>query len=182
MKSFVIGLFLSSTVYCQTPSIEIQNAILENVYYWDQHIRKSKSNCSELEIKYYDSINVLTVDNYILKYGFPLNEPLSRNAYFGIYYAIQHADLNRQQMYLDKFKILADLGTIEMKKYAMMYDRILVRTIGKQKYGEQMQADPSNNYLEYVSFVNIDSVQIYRKQLGLDSLDLNKKVQLIRKE
>ena len=69
-----------------------------------------------------------------------------------------------------------------MKKYAMMYDRILVRTIGKQKYGEQMQADPSNNYLEYVSFVNIDSVQIYRKQLGLDSLDLNKKIQLIRKE
>ena len=182
MKSFVIGLLLSSTVYCQTPSIEEKNAILENVYYWDQHIRKSKNKCSEREIKYFDSINVLTVDNYILKYGFPINEPLSKNAYFGIYYTIQHAELNRQQLYLDKFKILADRGVIEMKKYAMMYDRILVRTTGKQKYGEQMQADQSNNFLEYVSFINIDSVQIYRKQLGLDSLDLNKKIGLIRKE
>jgi hypothetical protein len=181
MKSFVIGLFLTSALYLQTNSIEMRNAILENVYFWDQHIRKSKNNCTEQDIKYYDSINVLTVDNYIVKYGFPMNEPLSRNAYFGIYYTIQHADLNRQQMYLDKFKILADRGIIEMKKYAMMYDRIMVSTIGKQKYGEQMQADSANNFLEYLPFINIDSVQIYRKQLGLDSLDLNKKIQLIKK-
>jgi hypothetical protein len=182
MKNIVIGILLSSTAYSQTNSIEIKNAILENIYYWDQHIRKTKNNCSERDIKYYDSINILTVDNYILKYGFPMNEPLSRNAYYGIYYAIQHADLSRQQQYLDKFKTLADRGIIEMKKYAMMYDRILVRSIGKQKYGEQMQPDLSHNFLEYVSFINIDSVQIYRKQLGLDSLDLNKKIRLIRKE
>jgi hypothetical protein len=182
MKSFATGLLLSSIFFCRTNSIEVQNAILENVYYWDQHVRKSKNNCSERDIKYYDSINVLTVDNYITKYGFPINEPLSKNAYYGIYYAIQHADLNRQQRYIDKFKILADNGKIEMKKYAMMYDRILVRTIGKQKYGEQMQPDESNNFLVFVPFLNIDSVQIYRKQLGLDSLDLNKKIQLIRKE
>jgi len=60
----------------------------------------------------------------------------------------------------------------------MTYDRVSVKTIGKQKYGEQRYHDTTDNILKYYPFISVDSVQIFRRQLGLDPLDLNKRTML----
>ena len=181
MKNILIILLLSTKVYSQTTILSLQNDYLENICYWDQHARKSKYNCSDQETNYTDSVNLLKLEYYIKRFGFPLTRQYSENAYNGVFYTIQHADLSVQEKYISKIRQAADSGFIAMKKYAMMYDRILNRNIGKQKYGEQRYHDTVDNYLKYVPFINIDSVQFYRKQIGLDSLDLNKKVKLMVK-
>ena len=181
MKNILIILLLSTQMFSQTNLLTKQNEYLEKIYYWDQHVRKSKYNCSDKEIAYTDSINEIKLNYYLKLFGFPLTRQYSETAYNGVFYTIQHADLSVQEKYISKIKQIADSGFIAMKKYAMMYDRILHRTIGKQKYGEQRYHDTIDNYLKYVPFINIDSVQIYRKQIGLDSLDLSKRVKLMVK-
>jgi len=168
-------------MYSQINFLPQQNEYLENICYWDQHARKSKNNCSDKEINYIDSVNLLKLEYYINRFGFPLTKQYSETAYNGVFYTIQHADVSVQEKYISNIRQAADSGFIVMKKYAMMYDRILNRTIGKQKYGEQRYHDTLDNYLKYIPFINIDSVQFYRKQIGLDSLDLNKKLKLMVK-
>ena len=128
-----------------------------------------------------DSINQRKLDGYFYKFGLPNTKLFTKGAYNGIYYTIQHSTLASQKKYLNYIKQLADSGFLSQKKYAMTYDRIFVGTIGKQKYGEQMFIDSTTNYLKYFPFINKDSVQLYRKQLGLDTLDLNIQIRMIKK-
>jgi hypothetical protein len=180
MQKLIIILFVSTSIYSQT-NISVQNKILEDVYYWDQHIRKSYNNCSDQEHEYTDSVNRVIVKYIINTFGFPLTRAYSKNAINGIYYTIQHDKIEVQQKYFQQIKQLSDSGFISKKHYAMTYDRILSRTTGKQKYGEQRYHDTTDHILKYIPFINIDSVQIFRKQLGLDSIDLNKKTRVIIK-
>lgn len=180
MRKLIIILFSTTNIYSQM-SISMQNKILENVYYWDQHVRKSYSNCSDKEQEYTDSVNRIIVKYIINTYGFPLKREYSKNGIYGVYYVLQHDKIDIQQKYFPQIKQLCDSGLIPKKYYAMTYDRILSRTTGKQKYGEQRYHDTTDNVLKYIPFINIDSVQIYRKQLGLDSIDLNKKTRVIVK-
>lgn len=180
MRKLIIVLFVSINTYSQT-NISVQNKILEDVYYWDQHIRKSYNNCSDQERQYTDSVNRVTVKYIINAFGFPLTRAYSKNAIYGIYYSIQHDKIEVQQKYFQQIKQLSDSGFISKKHYAMTYDRILSRTTGKQKYGEQRYHDTADHMLKYIPFINVDSIQIYRKQLGLDSIDLNKRIRMIAK-
>ena len=164
MLKVIFILFVSINMYSQA-SIFKQNQILEDVYYWDQHVRKSYNNCSDKEQTYTDSINRIKVKFIINAFGFPINKQYSKNAINGVYYSIQHDDIEVQEKYFPQIKQLTDSGFISKKQYAMMYDRILIKTTGKQKYGEQRYHDTIDNILNYFPFINIDSVQIFRKQL-----------------
>jgi hypothetical protein len=177
----VLFSIITINLYSQQTLIQLQNKTLEDVYFWDQYYRKSKNHCNNHEMKYRDSINKKIVTDFIDFYGFPLERKYSKNAINGIYYTIQHSNLSFQEKYLDKIKELSDSDLISKKKYAMTFDRVLIGKTGKQKYGEQRFYDSIEKKLKYYPFINIDSVQFYRKLLGLDSLNLNKKTTLIFK-
>ena len=104
MQKLIIILFVSTSIYSQT-NISIQNKILEDVYYWDQHIRKSYNNCSDKEIEYTDSVNRVIVKYIINAFGFPLTRLHSKNAINGVYYAIQHDKIEFQQKYFQQIKL-----------------------------------------------------------------------------
>ena len=120
MKNTLTLLLLSTQAYSQTNLLAKQNEYLENICYWDQHVRKSKYNCSDKETIYTDSINQIKLNYYIKAFGFPLTRQYSETAFSGVFYTIQHADLSVQEKYIKSIKQIADSGFIPMKKYAMM--------------------------------------------------------------
>ena len=181
MTKFLILFLISIKTFSQTLDYEKQNEILEKVYYTDQELRKNKNGVTELEFNHQDSINLVTVDRLIKDFGFPSTKKINRKAYLGLFYAIQHSDIKHQSQYINNFKTLADSGLLDVQKYAMMFDRILVGTVGKQKYGEQFYHDTTNNTLKYEPFINKDSVQIFRAQLGLKPINLDVNINLILK-
>jgi hypothetical protein len=144
-------------------------------------VRQPKNYCSDKEVNIQDSIDLQKVERFIVKYGFPASKKYSTKAIDGVYYTIQHSNLKTQKKYFGLISQLCDSGFISRKKYAMTYDRILVGTIGKQKYGEQMFIDTTTFSLKYFPFINKDSVQIFRNQLGLDSLDFKINIRIIKK-
>jgi hypothetical protein len=184
VQKFIILILITFTSCTSIPkikSVKSQNKFLEELYFYDQYVRHFKNSYSDLEVRNQDSLNQKKLDWYFKKFGLPTSKLFTQNAYNGLYYTIQHANVEWQKKYLNYVKLLADSSLISNKKYAMTYDRILVGTIGKQKYGEQMFIDSTTNDLIYFPFVYKDSVQIYRNQLGLDYLDLNIQIRLIKK-
>lgn len=116
-----------------------------------------------------DSINQRLVFSLIDNFGWPSNEEISENASKGIFYVIQHASLDNQLKYKDLVIKAYNNKQIAVYDYAIFVDRINVRQGINQKYGTQSSIDPlGNHYLLPVE--NMDSVEIYRRQVWLDSL------------
>lgn len=176
--NFIIVKILCLTFSClfHYPTLNEKNSILEDLYIWD---RNSRRYCEGNDIKNRDKLNQQILTQYIDKYGFPkCEDSLSDAAYHGAFYTIQHSNFEMMQIYLEDIKNLVNCKKLEIKKYAMMVDRISEQKTGFQIYGTQFYRDTSDNYLKLCPFRNKDSVQYYRNLIGLDSIDVNMKIQL----
>jgi hypothetical protein len=92
---------------------------------------------------------------------------LGDEAIVGVFLTLQHInDVVKQKQY---FVLWKHLATFKEEKLNLAYleDRILLNEIGTQKYGTQFVIDKITNERKLVPLINKDSVDYYRKSVGL---------------
>jgi hypothetical protein len=99
-----------------------------------------------------------TVDSFLTMGKFPS---------LAFYYVIIHGGLFVQQKYFSLFKQLQQHDFIDSYMLATMEDKMLMNENKPQKYGTQLCNPYSTNYYYPYNFFSLDSVNYYRKSIGL---------------
>lgn len=145
--------------------------ILDSVFYRDQLYRGKKNRKYFLangdKVKAIDSLNLIIVDSIIKKYGILGLSDIGMYGHFAITMTIQHSDIETQRRYLPEFKKALELKRIFPNTYAMLEDRVLIKSGKKQIYGTQLMFIGKSNVAELLPIVSPDSIDIRRRALGL---------------
>lgn len=127
-------------------------------------------------VKYMEKIASLDVQNRIKvkaildRYGWIEQSKIGEKAADGIFYVVQHAELDFKEQYFPQLKKLAERGEAKMTSCAMLEDRILMMNGKKQIYGTQ-----ANNNLRPDKKIaiwpieNPQAVNALRKKAGFDT-------------
>ena len=99
-----------------------------------------------------------TIDSFLSLGKFPSH---------ALYYVIIHGDLSVQKKYFSIFKQLQKHEFIDSYMLATMEDKMLMNENKPQKYGTQLCNPYSTNYSYPYDFFSLDSVNYYRKLIGL---------------
>lgn len=110
----------------------------------------------------YDSINILKVDEIILKHGYPGKTLVGESTSKAAWLVIQHSD--KIDKYLPAIKIAAEKGELKFYLYAMMLDRFLMDNKKEQIYGSQGYESNGNAVIWPIK--NPDTVNELRKKAG----------------
>ena len=122
-------------------------------------------NNSEKQIKL-DLMNQATINSFLEKYGYPTLHQVGLKAMLAISMVIQHSDIKMQEKYYPYVKHGYINGTIPGEILALLEDRINALNKRYQFYGTQLityKKTPTPFPL-----YNVDSVDIYRKRIGLN--------------
>lgn len=145
--------------------------ILDSVYYYDQLYRVNNNTKllfqNKNKQKRIDSINLLIVDSVIRKYGILGMNDIGIYGHMAITMTIQHSDIETQKKYLPEFKKALGRKKIGPVTYAMLEDRVLVKSGKMQIYGTQVMVSSKNKIAELLPVVSPDSIDIRRKSIGL---------------
>ncbi len=87
-----------------------------------------------------------------------------------IFLIIQHSNLYYQKKYYSQLYLLANNGELPKSCIALLEDRINISENNKQKFGTQLK-EINGKYIPF-EVLNIDSLNNYRKQVGLDSIEI----------
>lgn len=183
----IMALFKTQVIkecYCDNPELA---GLLSDLFIADQKTRKEAVHYEK--VKKYDSADSLRVitrhnDSIIQNTLFPLIDSLKSFpdsktvGSFGlntIFLVIQHS--HSQKKYYPYLKILSEKGELKKSTIALMEDRINMTDDRPQKFGSQLKQlkDDSGNYIsgKYIPYLvqSLDSINIYRRDVGLDSIE-----------
>ena len=120
-----------------------------------------------------DSRNQIYVADLLDKHGWPDN--FSESANKAIFLVIDHASKSFSEKYFPFVKEKADKGVISKSDVATLEDRILMKSMQKQKYGTQT-ISKKNNEGEDVTYVwpveDAEKVDELRNAVGLTPISL----------
>ena len=150
---------------------------LEKMYDVDQEIRRILIDSIGLDSpeapKYFNQMATIDMQNKIKiasmleKYGWIEQSKIGKKAAEGIFYVVQHTDLEFVEKYFPQFKQLAEKGEADPTRCAQMEDRLLMWKGKKQIYGTQatsiLRADKSNAIWP---IENPSGVNELRKKIG----------------
>lgn len=145
--------------------------VLDSVFYRDQLYRGKKNRKMFLKykdkVRSLDSLNLLIVDSIVNRYGILGMADIGLYGHLAITMTIQHSDIETQKEYLPKFKKALELKRIFPSTYAMLEDRVSIKSGKKQVYGTQLMINGKTNIAELLPIVAPDSIDIRRKSIGL---------------
>ena len=118
-----------------------------------------------------DSINQIYVNRYLQLYGYPKLSEQGKKICDGVFYIIQHSNLETMEKYLPFLKKNAFRGEASKVHFAMMQDRVLMYKGEKQLYGTQASRRKNKKgYLTSKSYIwpikNSKLVNSRRKKIG----------------
>lgn len=112
------------------------------------------------------------------EYGFPTRKLVGRDAMYGIFLMIQHADGDKewQRSQLKNIEEAVKHKDLDAQCYAYLYDRIKVNSGEKQLYGTQFaKVDPINKVVELAETEDVENLNKRRRELGLMPIEIYKK-------
>lgn len=125
--------------------------VLEDMLAEDQNIRRMLIDSVGLDSpeapRYFQKMADIDIRNrkqmeiILNKYGWLEKSKVGEKAAEGIFYIVQHTDLNTIKKYFPQFKKLAERGEASTKLCAMMEDRMLMWEGKKQIYGSQASSE-----------------------------------------
>ena len=143
----------------------------------EQAIRKQLFEKKEFDLELnrqmaaLDSINQLYVLEYLENFGYPSISKDGEKLSKGVFYILQHNDLESMEKYIDDLKEKAFEGEASKIHYAMMQDRILTENNQKQIYGTQIV--PRKNASGFITseyyvwpIRDVNLVDSLRRELG----------------
>lgn len=153
------------------------------IYNTDQSIRKyyfsrlnEGVNKNSEEAKYLlevmniiDAYNLLEIEKIIEKYGILGQRLKTTEARQAISTVYLHAPKETQKIILKKIEKAVNEGEITAANYAYLEDRIMVDDTGYQKYGSQYKV--KDNEIILYPLIDPEKVDVYRKEVGLDTLE-----------
>lgn len=119
-----------------------------------------------------DSLNAIAVGSFLKSYGYPKISVDGKKLSDGVFYILQHNEVETMKLYIDTLEARAWSGEASKKHFAMMKDRILADSHQKQIYGTQSmprkneQGHVTNEYYIWpiAEPLKVDSL---RKEVGL---------------
>ncbi len=111
------------------------------------------------------------------EYGFPNRKLVGKDAMFGIFIMIQHADSDQewQKSQLKNIEAAVKNGDLDGQSYAYLYDRIKINGGEKQLYGTQFaKVDPINKIVELAETEDIENLDNRRKEFGMMPIEMYK--------
>lgn len=169
----------------ETDSIYTQISVkLDDIYDSDQDIReyyhselgKGKDKDSpEMKtildsMSIVDSRNFAVVNELIEKHGFLGNNLKTFKSRAAMFAVIQHASAEEKERLLPILQHALRNGELQPNLFAYIEDRMLVDKENAQKYGTQYRIQDGEVVI-YPPLINSIKVDIYRKSVGLESLD-----------
>ena len=156
--------------------------ILDSVLLDDQRYRSSMIQATknksrkdflnfEKKIQQLDEKNLEIVTEIIEKHGWLGYRDIGLKASMTLFMVIQHADLKTQEKYLPVIKIAFHDKNMLPSQFAMLIDRVELKNKRPQVYGTQILSS-SNGYSELQPLLNPDSVDSWRRSIGMDSLKI----------
>lgn len=112
------------------------------------------------------------------EHGFPTRKLVGRDAMFGIFLMIQHADGDKewQRSQLKNIEEAVKHEDLDGQCYAYLYDRIKVNSGEKQLYGTQFaKVDPINKVVELAQTEDVENLNKRRRELGLMPIEIYKR-------
>jgi len=150
--------------------------ISDQEYRWGMHLQPKeiqeqmqkaiKEN--ETKIKATDERNIKIVTEVLDRYGFLAPKDIGMKGYFALVFTMQHADKGTQRKYLPLFYNAVKQEKLIPLHYAMFADRVAVHHGAPQIYGTQISF--SKKGADILPLLNPDSVDIWRKQVGMEPL------------
>ena len=117
-----------------------------------------------------DSRNKIKITSILEKYGWIGKSKIGEKASDGIFYIVQHTDLEFLEKYFPQFKKQTDKGEASAKLCGMMEDRLLMWKGKKQIYGSQASnALRSDKKMAIWPIENPSRVNELRKKAGFTS-------------
>jgi len=190
-----------NTEICQPYAVaeKVENPVLQKeliiMFINDQAVRGgnmdkliSKYNLLKEEVvKFKDGIstdeeNRNKLKNIFANYGFPNKKMVGADAMEGIFWIIQHSDLDKewQKSQLQNVEQAVKQGDMDAQGYAYLYDRIKINDGEKQRYGTQFaMVDPKNGLAELAETEDVQNLDKRRMEIGMMPSDIYKKVMLI---
>ena len=191
MEQFMEKLLLISWLACSSLCTKAQQAggsiervnydslriVLEKMYDVDQEIRRILIDSIGLDSpeapKYFHQMATIDMQNKIKialilgKYGWIEQSKIGKKAAEGIFYVVQHSDLEFVEKYFPQFKQLAEKGEADPTRCAQMEDRLLMWKGKKQIYGTQANSilRPDKSYAIW-PIENPSGVNELRKKIG----------------
>jgi hypothetical protein len=145
--------------------------ILDSVYYNDQLLRGKKNRDYFLKNKKLarslDSVNILIVDSVVSKYGILGIKDIGYYGHFAITMTIQHTDFEIQKKYLPLYQNAFSEKKITPTVFAMLVDRILMKSAKMQLYGTQVIVNYKNNQADLYPLESPDSIDVRRISIGM---------------
>lgn len=127
---------------------------------------------SELAIamKERDHANTAWLKDIVARQGWPKRSQVGDRAARRAWLLVQHADANPafQVMALRLIEPLAVIGEANRRDYAYLYDRVMLKIVGKQRYGTQLIC--RDGRLEPSPLENSRTVDSLRQSVGLEAL------------
>lgn len=142
-----------------------QREILERMLEEDQQNRKGSYDSLIDQKKQRLAISVLE------HCGFPLKKDIGEKAMQALFLVIHHSNEKLRQKYFSKFKTAGNIGDLNLSSLALLEDRILMDKGEHQKYGTQVVKNLKTRKWELYPLINKDSVNHWRTEVGLESLE-----------
>lgn len=121
-------------------------------------------------INYYDSVNLIKIEQIIEEHGFPGRDLIGINNSNVIFLVIQHSDTKTQQKYLPMMRQAVEDHNLAASSLALLEDRVALNTGGKQIYGSQIWSDETGAYF-VAPIEDPEHVNERRKRVGLQPLE-----------
>lgn len=160
-----------------------QAATMDSLYQEDQQYRQTlvklkKENAPQNSldslaaiIKNKDSLNLIFVEKWIDKHGWPGPEGVGFQGVQALFLVIQHADLKIQKKYYPLIKKAESESKMLSSNVAIMEDRIAVREGRNQPYGSQFYYDAEMKKNIVYPVADIEKLEQFRKSMGLQPMN-----------
>lgn len=141
-------------------------------YGWIKENKPELTEATRKNLWHNDSLVLLKALAITANYTLDSFLSLGKFPSHAFYFVVIHGGLAVQKRYFSLFKQLQLLELIDSYMLATMEDKMLMNENKPQKYGTQLCNPYNTNYYYPHTFISLDSVNYYRKLIGLtDVLD-----------
>jgi outer membrane protein OmpA-like peptidoglycan-associated protein len=132
---------------------------------WDFHTKLIEMN---------DSLNGIEAFNFLAKNNYPNPAEIGIRPASAIFYTFQHGKHEDLKQFLPTLLQACKKDYAPWSQYATMFDRILLKEKGVQRYGTQYTQDEIEKDLYRLApLENPTSIDSLREEMGLQTLDIN---------
>ena len=114
-----------------------------------------------------DSVNLVKVVSILERYGWLGIDDVGKLGNSALFLVIQHSDLATQMKYLPLMEEAVKAGKASLPNYALLKDRVLIRSGAKQLYGSQISQDIKTGLKYVLPIDDVENLDKRRAEVGL---------------